>query len=93
MHPYVDPKSSTGETSSLKGFAKGPCPSIYMVTDDLFVTPMSSISSLSFPNKSNILLNDVAEKVGLSILTASLQSSSALTNGLNNVLNNVKEKK
>ncbi|KAK2414548.1 hypothetical protein QL285_037131 [Trifolium repens] len=80
----VDPKSSTAKSS----FAKGP--SMYMVTDDLFVSPMSSISTVSFLKRSKVPLSDLEERVikigvkeGLSILKASLISKSALTNGLN----------
>ncbi|ESW12421.1 hypothetical protein PHAVU_008G110900 [Phaseolus vulgaris] len=42
----VHPKSSTGESSSLPGFVKGPV--MYMVTDELVVTPMSSIYVVSY---------------------------------------------
>lgn len=53
----VDPKSSTAKSS----FAKGP--SMYMVTDDLFVTPMSTISTMSYLKKSKVPLSDLEEKV------------------------------
>ena len=42
----VHPKSSTGESSSLPRFVKGPI--MYMVTDELVVTPMSSIYVVSY---------------------------------------------
>jgi hypothetical protein len=53
----VDPKSSTAKSS----FAKGP--SMYMVTDDLFVSPMSSISTVSFLKRSKVPLSDLEERV------------------------------
>ncbi|KAK2414535.1 hypothetical protein QL285_037118 [Trifolium repens] len=78
---FVDPKSPiTG------GFAIA---QTFMVTDDLVVTPMSSIDGISFIERMNAPLNDVEEivinigqKEGLSILEASLSSTSVLTNGL-----------
>ncbi|PNX78638.1 hypothetical protein L195_g034616 [Trifolium pratense] len=64
-------------------------PAMFMVTDNLVVTPMSSVSALSYLNRSNVPLFDLKEKVikigvmeCLSILKASLTSTSALTNGL-----------
>lgn len=51
----VDPNFSySGE------FVKGP--SLYMVTDNLVVTPMSSAYALSYLNKSNITLVDLEER-------------------------------
>ncbi|XP_058739573.1 uncharacterized protein LOC131611666 isoform X3 [Vicia villosa] len=71
-------------------FAKGP--SMFMVTDDLVVTPISSFNAVSYLNSLNVPLLDVEERVvkiglkeGLSVLKASLTSTSALTNGLSNV--------
>ncbi|KAL9164824.1 hypothetical protein ABFS82_06G129100 [Erythranthe guttata] len=62
---------------------------MYMVTDDLTVTPMCMTSTLSILKKMEIPLSDVKEvevRVGLqealSILKASLTSTSALTDGL-----------
>ncbi|XP_027929523.1 uncharacterized protein LOC114185802 [Vigna unguiculata] len=82
-----DPKSCIGDSRSGKGFAKGP--STFVVTDDLAVTPMSSISAVSFLNRSQVPLYDLEERVisigvkeGLAILKASLTSTSALTEGL-----------
>ncbi|KAL7087073.1 hypothetical protein ACP275_13G042900 [Erythranthe tilingii] len=64
-------------------------PKIYMVSDDLTVTPLSMSSSLFVVNEMKIPLSDVEEvevhiglQEGLSILKASLTSTSALTNGL-----------
>ncbi|XP_061352110.1 uncharacterized protein LOC133283527 [Gastrolobium bilobum] len=82
-------------SSSCAGFAKGP--SMYMVTDDLVVSPMSSISGVSCL-RSKVPLFDLEERVitirlneGLSILKASLTSTSALTNGLHQFLKIIKE--
>ncbi|KAL9145081.1 hypothetical protein ABFS82_13G015900 [Erythranthe guttata] len=62
---------------------------MYMVSDDLTVAPLCMTSSLSILNRLNISLTDVKEvevhiglKEGLSILKASLTSTSALTDGL-----------
>ncbi|XP_027352207.1 uncharacterized protein LOC113863032 isoform X1 [Abrus precatorius] len=83
----VDPRSPAGKSSDSQGFAKEP--SMYMVTDDLVVTPMSSISAVSYLNRLRVPLFDLEERVitigvkeGLGILKASLTSTSALTNGL-----------
>ncbi|ESW12418.1 hypothetical protein PHAVU_008G110700 [Phaseolus vulgaris] len=83
----LDGKSSIGDFWIGKGFAKGP--STFMVTDDLVVTPMSSISAVSYLNRSQVPLSDLEERVisvgvkeGLAILKASLTSTSALSNAL-----------
>jgi hypothetical protein len=57
----VDPKFSTSKSSSCREFAKGT--SIYMVTDDLVVTPMSSSTAISHLNGSNFPLVDVEERI------------------------------
>ncbi|XP_052728507.1 uncharacterized protein LOC128195303 [Vigna angularis] len=82
-----DPKSCIGDSCSGKGFPKGP--STFMVTDDLVVTPMSSISAVSYLNRSQVPFSDLEERVisvgvkeGLAILKASLTSTSALTQSL-----------
>ncbi|CAJ2670663.1 unnamed protein product [Trifolium pratense] len=84
---FVDPKFCMSKSSSSGEYAKGPA--MFMVTDNLVVTPMSSVSALSYLNRSNVPLFDLKEKVikigvkeCLSILKASLTSTSALTNGL-----------
>ncbi|CAA0808590.1 Protein of unknown function (DUF674 [Striga hermonthica] len=76
-------KSPKGNGNYVKG------PTMYMVTDDLTVTPLCLTSSLSILDRLGIPLSDVEElelKIGLeealSILKASLTSTSALTNGL-----------
>ncbi|PNX74212.1 hypothetical protein L195_g030128 [Trifolium pratense] len=80
---FVDPKSPIYGG----GYARGP--TSFMVTDDLVVSPMSSISGLAYLERMKVPLNDVEEcfiRIGrmecLSILKASLISTSALTNGL-----------
>ncbi|GER43105.1 hypothetical protein STAS_19943, partial [Striga asiatica] len=76
-------KSPKGNGNYVKG------PTIYMVTDDLTVTPLCLTSSLSILDQLGIPLSDVEEleiniglEEALSILKASLASTSALTNGL-----------
>ncbi|XP_019450723.1 PREDICTED: uncharacterized protein LOC109352991 [Lupinus angustifolius] len=80
----VDP-ISVNESS--KVFLRGP--TVFAATDDLLVSPISFIPLLSLSNNSNTNLGDIDVKLvniglyeGLSILKASLTSSSALTNGL-----------
>ncbi|GAU50827.1 hypothetical protein TSUD_177660 [Trifolium subterraneum] len=80
---FVDPKSPISG-----GYAYGKI--TFMVTDDLVVTPMSSIDGISYLERMKVPINDVEEMVinigqkeGLSILKASLTSTSALTNSLN----------
>ncbi|PNY13523.1 hypothetical protein L195_g010179, partial [Trifolium pratense] len=93
----VDPKFSSSKSSSSGEYVKGP--SIYMVTDDLVVSPISSFNAISHLNSLNVPLLDVEEKVvrvgpkeGLCILKASLTSTSALTNGLNQFIRTTIEK-
>jgi len=56
----VDPKFSASKSSNSGEFAKGP--SVYMVTDDLVVSPISSFTAMSHLNSSNVPLLDVEEK-------------------------------
>ncbi|KAG8387025.1 hypothetical protein BUALT_Bualt03G0210200 [Buddleja alternifolia] len=77
---FNDPK---GEGSYVKG------PGMFMVADDLTVTPLSMLSSVSVFNVLKIPLPDVEEiefEIGLeealNIIRASLTSTCALTNGL-----------
>ncbi|CAJ2670657.1 unnamed protein product [Trifolium pratense] len=74
-------------------------PSTYMVTDELVITPGSSISSFSFLSERKIRLSNLEERVisignreALCLLKASLISKSALTDGLGPFLAN-KDKK
>ncbi|KAG8368390.1 hypothetical protein BUALT_Bualt15G0040500 [Buddleja alternifolia] len=69
------------------GYVKGPA--LFMVTDDLVVTPSSAISGISLIKNLKIPFSDVEERqfeIGmeeaLNILKASLMSTSALTDGL-----------
>jgi hypothetical protein len=53
---FVDPKSPISG-----GYANGPI--TFMVTDDLVVTPMSSIDGISYLERMKVPLNDVEEIV------------------------------
>ncbi|KAH1227800.1 hypothetical protein GmHk_10G027947 [Glycine max] len=57
---FIDPipKSSVVDSSSHGGFAKEPA--MYMVTDDLVVTPISSISGVSYLYRSKVSLFDLS---------------------------------
>jgi hypothetical protein len=57
----VDPKYSASKTSSCGEFVKGPL--IYMITDDLVVTPMSYFTAISYLNSSNVPMFDMEERV------------------------------
>jgi hypothetical protein len=58
---FVDPKFCMSKSSSSGEYAKGPA--MFMITDNLVVTPMSSVSALSYLNRSNVPLFDLKEKV------------------------------
>ncbi|XP_057425787.1 uncharacterized protein LOC130719160 [Lotus japonicus] len=88
---YLAPQSSIGGAYSDRYGGRGLVKKLsrYMVTDELAVTPCSSTSIISFLSKLRIPSSDLEERVisigkeeGLSLLRASLVSSSALTNGL-----------
>ncbi|XP_014511462.1 uncharacterized protein LOC106770153 [Vigna radiata var. radiata] len=90
---FVDSISYTNNND--KGYLKGP--TTYMVTDDLVVTPSSSISVMFLVSSMSIPVDDLQEKVVsigteecVRILQASLSSTSALTLGLSH-LTEVKE--
>jgi len=55
-YKFVDPKSPISG-----GYARAPL--TFMVTDDLVVTPMSSIDGISYLERMNVPLNDVEEMV------------------------------
>ncbi|KOM37546.1 hypothetical protein LR48_Vigan03g092800 [Vigna angularis] len=85
---FLHPLSDTSNNG--KGYVKGP--TTYMVTDDLVVTPSSSLSVVSLLRTMNIPRHDLQEKVvsigkeeGVRILQASLSSRSALTLGLSHL--------
>ncbi|KAF8365201.1 hypothetical protein HHK36_032785 [Tetracentron sinense] len=85
---YVDPNSTTANASSSTGeggYVKGVV--TYMVMDDLVVTPMSTISSITLLNKFNVkdlssleeMEVDFGMQEGLELLRASFQSTTVLT--------------
>ncbi|KAL3830426.1 hypothetical protein ACJIZ3_019228 [Penstemon smallii] len=80
---WVHLKDPKGKESYVKG------PKMFMVTDDLTVTPLCMLSTISTLNELRIPFSDVEEREldvgleeGLSILKASLTSTSSLTNGM-----------
>ncbi|XP_028787803.1 uncharacterized protein LOC114743752 [Neltuma alba] len=93
-----DPKSTIAEEKSGKGYAKGG--TMFMVADDLSVKPLSSRDVLSsLLTEFKVPYDDLEQRticIGvqevLSILKASMVSTSALTIGLKEFLsNNIKE--
>ncbi|KAK1373932.1 hypothetical protein POM88_030125 [Heracleum sosnowskyi] len=69
------------------GFVRGPTK--FMVTDDLVVTPLSSMSCFTYFHRLKVAPGDIEEQVinigmeeALNLLWASLTSTSVLTNGL-----------
>ncbi|XP_031266132.1 uncharacterized protein LOC116124552 [Pistacia vera] len=79
-----DPKSHFKEATR-GGFVTGP--TMFTVTDNLIITPMSQVSSLSLLNKLKVPFSDIEERVvhvgsqeALHLLVASFVSESALTN-------------
>ncbi|GAU29682.1 hypothetical protein TSUD_264180 [Trifolium subterraneum] len=92
-----DPRSSYGTIESALGFVKRP--SLFVVWDDLQVTPLVNTSSISFLHKMNVPLDDLEEHVvsigeieAMNLLGASLTSSKeALTEGLFHLLKKPKD--
>ncbi|XP_058099054.1 uncharacterized protein LOC131243598 isoform X6 [Magnolia sinica] len=82
---YVSPKGVASGSDGGRGCVKGVV--TYMVMDDLAVTPMSTISSISLLNKYQVKdVSALKEKVvevgmdeGLALLKASLESKTVLT--------------
>ncbi|CAN6917017.1 unnamed protein product [Brassica oleracea var. botrytis] len=77
------------------GFVKGE--TNFIVSDDLFITPMSTSSTISLPSKLQMNISDIDEQViniskaeAVGLLRASLITTSALTNGLSNFLSKMK---
>ncbi|CAH2054426.1 unnamed protein product, partial [Thlaspi arvense] len=71
----------------------------FIVSDDLVVTPMNSSLTISLLSKLQMNIGDIEEQVisigkteAISLLRASLITTSALTNGLSNFLSNMKPK-
>ncbi|KAF8397800.1 hypothetical protein HHK36_016723 [Tetracentron sinense] len=81
----ANPKLLTGNSELGGGFLRRP--KIFMVTDDLVVTPFSPISAISLLDSLNVPISDVEERLvtvskkeALTLLKVSLASKSALTN-------------
>ncbi|KAH6780507.1 hypothetical protein C2S52_011744 [Perilla frutescens var. hirtella] len=82
-------KSSKGQSNFVKG------ETMYIVSDDLTVTPFTVTSSISIPHALGISLSDVKEldlhigmEEALHILKASLSSTTVLTDALINPMLN-----
>ncbi|GMP39394.1 hypothetical protein CsSME_00010248 [Camellia sinensis var. sinensis] len=80
----LNSNSLIGEANIGSGFMKGP--SMFMVTDNLSITPLSPVSGISLINRLKVPLSDVeelevtmGEEETLRLLVASLVSRSALT--------------
>ncbi|KAL2337517.1 hypothetical protein Fmac_011963 [Flemingia macrophylla] len=100
QHPVAmklfEPRSPDGTRESSVGFVRRP--SLFVVWDDLQVTPLANTSSISFLQKLNVPLDDLEEhqlRIGeieaLNLLGASLTSKAALTEGLFYLLKKPKE--
>ncbi|XVF68900.1 hypothetical protein PTKIN_Ptkin11bG0038200 [Pterospermum kingtungense] len=84
---FIDPKSHDSQHKDKKsgqGFLKGPA--LFTVTDELVITPISSISGLSVLSKLKVPFGDIEQRTvhvgkneALHLLVASLNSKSALT--------------
>ncbi|KAK8371551.1 hypothetical protein V6Z11_A01G250400 [Gossypium hirsutum] len=81
----LDPKSSEPNTTNSSGYVKKN--SLFVITDDLVVKPLSSVSSISLLNEIGVAVDDVEEQVisigeievTVGLLRACLCSSSALS--------------
>ncbi|XP_020202954.1 uncharacterized protein LOC109788595 [Cajanus cajan] len=100
QHPVAmklfEPRSPDGTRESSVGFVRRP--SLFVVWDDLQVTPLANTSSISFLQKLNVSLDDLEEhelRIGeteaLNLLGASLTCKAALTEGLFYLLKKPKE--
>ncbi|XP_022852204.1 uncharacterized protein LOC111373852 isoform X1 [Olea europaea var. sylvestris] len=81
----LDPRSPTGKVDCFGRFMEAP--HLFVVSDNLVVTPLSSPSSISFLKELNVPLNDIEEQEetmgeteALALLKASLTLSSVLNN-------------
>ncbi|MBA0735623.1 hypothetical protein Gogos_019456 [Gossypium gossypioides] len=81
----MDPKSHHNDNSSSTGFIKGPA--MFTITDDLIISPLSSVTGLSAVRKLKIPFSDIEERVvyvgkeeASRLMLAALISESALTN-------------
>ncbi|XP_068479382.1 uncharacterized protein [Phaseolus vulgaris] len=84
---HFDPRSCDGTKESALGFVRRP--SLFVVWNDLQVTPLANASCISFLQKLNVPLDDledhqlrIEETEALNLLGASLTSKAALTEGL-----------
>ncbi|KAJ7950204.1 DUF674 family protein [Quillaja saponaria] len=91
----IDPRCPPGQAVAYVGFMKKPA--LFVVDDDLQVTPLSSTSSISFLKKLSISLEDfeeqvvgIGEKEALNLLRASLTSNSVLSFSLADILKRVR---
>ncbi|KAG2404734.1 uncharacterized protein HKW66_Vig0243810 [Vigna angularis] len=83
-----EPRCSDGARGPAVGFMKRPC--IFVVRDDLQVSPMTTTSSISFVQEFHLPLDDFEEHLveiknsreALNLLRASLTSKAALTDSL-----------
>ncbi|RDX61644.1 hypothetical protein CR513_60109, partial [Mucuna pruriens] len=83
-----EPRCCDGTREHAVGFMKRPC--LFVVRDDLQVTPMTTTSSISFVHELNVPLDDFEEHLvdirnareALNLLGASLTSKAALTQSL-----------
>ncbi|WRX32462.1 Protein of unknown function DUF674 - like 9 [Theobroma cacao] len=80
----MDPKSHYNDNSSGRGFLKGPA--MFTITDDLIITPLSSVTGLSAVRKLKVPFSDVEERIvyvgkeeASRLMVASFVSESALT--------------
>ncbi|VVA96956.1 unnamed protein product [Arabis nemorensis] len=86
-----DPKYKSGTMTPSDGFLRRGTK--FIVSDDLFITTMSSSSTIGLLKKNEVDISDIEEHAisiskaeFISVLRASLISSSALTNGLSSLL-------
>ncbi|KAK1373181.1 hypothetical protein POM88_029374 [Heracleum sosnowskyi] len=80
-------KELTDESTKIDGFVRGPTK--FLVTDDLFVSPLSSMSCFTYLQSLKVPPSDIEEQViniGMNeaseLLSASLTSTSVISNGL-----------
>ncbi|KAK7390618.1 hypothetical protein VNO78_25941 [Psophocarpus tetragonolobus] len=100
QHPSLmklfEPRSPNGTRESYVGFVRRP--SLFVVWDDLQVTPLANTSSILLLQKLNVPLDDLEEHElkleeteALNLMGASLTSKAALTEGLFYLLKKPKE--
>lgn len=98
IYCLYDPREIVKRThhSNFRKFVK--VPSLFYILDNLEVRPLSSMSTIRLLQELNVPINDIEEQIisvgeseALSLLKASLtSSSSALTEGLNHKLKQLK---